>query len=251
MSVTTKLGEEYYEVLKIHGLFGLLGGTREKIVDELVLKGGMRVLDVGSGDGLFAITFAKKLSGGMIIGIDIDQDELQEAREHAESAKATCDFRKMDAYDLEFDNEYFDVVGCFLSLGEICSSKNNLEKVLVEMIRVLKKEGQIVLGVLTPNEATKNQKLLMKILEEFGWRFFEMSDFLNILEMKGFSVRCETYDTNLHFKSEEALEFLDYGFGVKCFPKWKAIWKKYEPLIEKLRLGMRITGIFARNHHGA
>ncbi len=250
MSAPTKLGEEYYEVLKVHGLFGLLGGIREKIVDALVLKRGMRVLDVGSGDGLFAITFAKTLSGGKIIGIDNDQDEVLEARKHAESAEAICEFRTMDAHDLEFDNEYFDVVGCFLSLEEICASTNNLERVLAEMIRVLKKEGQIVLGVLTTNEPTQRQKLLRNFLEEFGWKFFEISDFLNILEKKGFSVRCETYDTNLHLKSKEALEFLEQGFGVKCFPKWKAIWKKYEPLVEKLRLGMWITGVFAQHHLG-
>lgn len=244
MSIPTKLGEEYYKVLKIHGQFGLLNGIREKVVDELILMKGMKVLDIGSGDGLFAITFSKKLSRGMVVGIDIDQDEIQDAEEHARSTKATCEFKKMDAYKLEFKNEYFDIVGCFLSLEEICSSKNDLEKLLVEMTRVIKKGGQIVLCVLTLDEDNKSQKLLMKILEEFGWKFFKKSDFIKILQKRTFSIRSKIYDANLHLKSEEALKFLDFGFGIKDLPNWESVWRKYKSLIEKIGLEMKVTAIF-------
>lgn len=243
--IFTKLGNDYYKILEIHGYYGLLGGVRERVVDDLDLKNGMKILDIGSGDGLFAITFSKKLSNSEVIGIDVDEENILDAIEHAETAKAKCKFLKMNAYELSFPDKYFDVVGCFLGLGEICHSIDDVAKILDKVKRVLKRNGQVILCDLMRNRIGKEERLLMKILEEMGFTFFKKLDLTKILKSVGSSVKFKSYDTNLHLKSREALVFLDH-YGLKSVHNWRSIWRKYKLLIEKYSLKIKIGCLYGR-----
>lgn len=74
-------------------------------------RAAVRVLDVGTGPGFFAITLARM--GYSVSAVDYTPAMLDEARRNARSAGLglhAIDFRRMNAADLEFSTGSFDVV---------------------------------------------------------------------------------------------------------------------------------------------
>lgn len=98
-------------------------------------KESISILDVGCGPGFFSIILAK--AGYKVTGIDYTSKMLEKAKENSRDLLIKINFMKMDAQNLQFNDESFDVV----------ISRNltwNLEKPSIaykEWIRVLKKEG--------------------------------------------------------------------------------------------------------------
>ena len=68
----------------------------------------LRILDVGTGTGYFAILLAGE--GHALTGIDLTAAMLAEAEETARQRKLSIDFRQMDAQALDFPNDSFDVI---------------------------------------------------------------------------------------------------------------------------------------------
>ncbi len=66
-----------------------------------------KILDIGCGTGRHSVELAKR--GYRVVGIDLSDSQLRRAREKAEEAGVTIDFRKKDARLLNF-NKDFDVV---------------------------------------------------------------------------------------------------------------------------------------------
>ena len=66
------------------------------------------ILDVGTGTGFFAILLAEK--GHRVEGIDLTPAMLEEARWLAKQRNLDITFREMDAQNLEYPNDSFDVV---------------------------------------------------------------------------------------------------------------------------------------------
>lgn len=75
------------------------------------LAPGMSILDVGSGPGNITVDLAALVAPGRVIGVDNSADVVEQARKLAESRGVTnVEFRVGDAYDLEFEDDEFDVV---------------------------------------------------------------------------------------------------------------------------------------------
>lgn len=106
---------------------------------------GGRVLDVGTGEGEFIDTLMKTLKDyDSFVGIDYCSSD--ESRKHMESAKKRFEgrparFFEMNAESLKFEDGSFDTVCISHSLHHLA----NIDKVLVEMKRVLKKGGTFIL----------------------------------------------------------------------------------------------------------
>ena len=66
------------------------------------------ILDVGTGTGFFAILLAEK--GHRVEGIDLTPAMLEEARWLAKQRNLDITFREMDAQNLDYPNDSFDVV---------------------------------------------------------------------------------------------------------------------------------------------
>ena len=68
----------------------------------------LRVLDVGTGPGFYAIILARR--GYRVTAVDFSEEMLREARRNAGALAAHIDFRQMDAQHLCFPDGSFDVI---------------------------------------------------------------------------------------------------------------------------------------------
>lgn len=79
-------------------------GECDFIEQEVAFNKSVKILDIGCGTGRHSIELSKR--GYSITGIDLSDSMLARAREKAEKQGLKIDFRKYDARDLPFNNEY-------------------------------------------------------------------------------------------------------------------------------------------------
>jgi len=77
------------------------------IIKTLGLTGNERILDLACGFGRHALSFAQK--GYSVIGVDITEDYINDARTAAQKENLDAEFIHADIRDMHFSNE-FDVV---------------------------------------------------------------------------------------------------------------------------------------------
>ncbi|ABR48173.1 Methyltransferase type 11 [Alkaliphilus metalliredigens QYMF] len=98
----------------------------------------LKVLDVGTGSGFFAVLLAQE--GHDVTGIDYTPNMLKHAEETARKFNVKLDLRQMDAQNLEFEDESFDLI----VTRNLMWNLEFPEKAYREWIRVLKKGGKII-----------------------------------------------------------------------------------------------------------
>jgi SAM-dependent methyltransferase len=120
--------------------------ARDRIVKLAELKEGLRVLDVATGPGLLARQIAPLVgTSGYIIGVDIAEETLKQARQKAtEGNLPQIRFEVADAEALPFDDTSFDRVLCSQGLMHFPQA----ETAILEFKRVLKPGGKLVASVL-------------------------------------------------------------------------------------------------------
>lgn len=88
---------------------GIDGDSWQRLIEShLPHKSNLKVLDVGTGAGAFAIILSRL--GHKVIGIDLSSKMLNEAKKNILHHKCNVELFKMNAQQLTFDNEYFDLV---------------------------------------------------------------------------------------------------------------------------------------------
>ncbi len=120
---------------------------RHQMVNDLDLKPGDIVLDVGSGPGLWSNSLAEKIApNGRIIGIDYSGDAISCAQQNLENSdyknKNLIEYLQGDFFNIPFPEDTFDVVFCSNSLMYFTDSQK--EQLLKEQKRVAKKGGRVV-----------------------------------------------------------------------------------------------------------
>jgi len=106
------------------------------------LKPGQSLLDCGCGPGSLTVGFAQLLAPGRVIGIDRETEQLTAAIAWAEENNLdNLRFDAGDVYALPFDDASFDIVFCSAVLGSVSKP----ERVVQEMVRVLKQGGIIAM----------------------------------------------------------------------------------------------------------
>ena len=76
--------------------------------EKLSAAAPLKILDIGTGAGFFAILLAQL--GHKVTGIDMSADMLHQAKQNVLAAGCSAEFRKMNAQELDFAAETFDVV---------------------------------------------------------------------------------------------------------------------------------------------
>jgi len=217
----------------------------KQVLGYLVLEGKV-MLEVGCGNGLYTIKFSEL--GQDIIGIDMNEEALIQARKNKLQLNGSGEFIRACAANLPFRNSCFDVVIAIETLEHV----QNQERALREASRVLRKDGYIVAYV--PNRryplethgiriGKKANYVLHREVPFFSWaprfirkrfetaRIYSRREIVGTIEKEGFIVRVVDFMypplDRLSSKFAKALlrRFLAYlegnsltkGFGMSIF----------------------------------
>lgn len=127
-----------------------------ELVSKLGVEPGMKVLDLGCGDGTTAVPAAKL--GAQVLGVDIASNLVAAGNKRVEKEGLTnIKFQEGDASNLQdLDNESFDLVVTIF--GAMFAPKPF--DVASEMVRVTKPGGRIVMGNWIPGDPTLVAQIL-------------------------------------------------------------------------------------------
>lgn len=126
---------------------------------------GLRVLDVGCGEGRFCRMLSAR--GAETVGIDPTAGLIARAKE----MHPTGDYRIGEAEALQFEDGAFDIVVGYLVLIDI----DDIKTAIREMVRVLKSGGRILIANLNSFTTTMANPW---IRDDRGWRlYFAMDDY--------------------------------------------------------------------------
>ena len=131
-------------------------GSGDAVVNSAGVGRGMKVLDLGCGDGTTALPEARL--GADVLGVDIAANLVEAARQRAAAeGLSNCRFQEGDASNLEgvADRTFDLVVSIF---GAMFAPKPF--DVAKEMVRVTKPGGRIVMGNWIPNDPTLVAQIL-------------------------------------------------------------------------------------------
>lgn len=163
-------------------------------IDEMLnfseAKQPTKILDVGCGIGGTSRHLAKKFPNATVKGISLSQNQVNRGNSlAAERGLTNCSFEVMDALDMKFEDDTFDLVWACES-GEHMPDK---KKYVEEMTRVLKPGGTLVIACWCQREETptnpftpKDRKDLQFLYDEWAHPYFiSVQEFGRLMEGTG------------------------------------------------------------------
>jgi len=118
-------GSDYHQSVILPGALKMLAPRK-----------GEKILDVGCGQGVFARRLVE--AGAEVTGIDASKDLINAAQKRSPKIR----YLTADAANMKmFQSESFDAVSCIMAIMNM----DPLEAVVREMVRVLKRGGQMLL----------------------------------------------------------------------------------------------------------
>ena len=147
----------------------------------------LRVLDVGCGPGDLSIRMSQKCHE--VRGVDVTPEMIQIAEEKAAFAPPNVYFQQADACDLPFEDHSFDTV---MSVNAL-QAMTQPEKAILEMSRVLKPGGQLLLITYCYGDSSfSDSESLINWAVKYGtqavWQSFKLAQLVDLLQTNGFEV---------------------------------------------------------------
>jgi ubiquinone biosynthesis O-methyltransferase len=167
-----------------------LGSATERRERALILElvgdvRGRRILDVGCGDGEFALELTRR--GANVTGIDASPAMIGAARALAARTKTSTSFHVGLAERLPFEAERFDIV---TAIAILCFVEEPAP-VLREIARVLRPSGRLVIGELGKWSSWAAARRIRAMLGSQLWRqsrFRTAGELRSLAEQAGLTV---------------------------------------------------------------
>lgn len=121
------------------------GTVAPDLVSFAGIERGHKVLDVGCGTGVAALTAARR--GARVTGVDLTPTLIERAKENSQIAKVEVDWHIGDAEQLSFPDATFDVV--MSQFGHMFAPQADVA--VRQMLRVLKPGGTIAFSTWPPD----------------------------------------------------------------------------------------------------
>jgi len=112
-----------------------------KLLEKVQLRNGETILDVATGTGEPGISAAKLIPNGTVVGIDLSEEMIQIANQHANEQRVTNYSAQVEdlSQGFSFADNYFDKVVCRFGIMYFPDPASDLK----EVARVLKPGGRI------------------------------------------------------------------------------------------------------------
>ncbi|MDP3093265.1 MAG: class I SAM-dependent methyltransferase [bacterium] len=142
----------------------------DKLIERSGIRKGMKVLDLGCGNGAFT-TFVARIVGedGIVYALDIQPDMLRQLEDKLNKLEnkdiKNIKLIESDAYELPFENDSLDLVYMVTVLQEI----PDRQKALKEVKRVLKSDGILAVSELLPDPDYVLKSTAIKICKRAGF----------------------------------------------------------------------------------
>jgi ubiquinone biosynthesis O-methyltransferase len=164
-----------------------LGTITDALESRLIFEllgpaGGLRILDVGCGDGVLSAELARQ--GANVTGLDADRQMLAAAHRRADESSVHLDLVLGRAEALPFDDAAFDRV---LAATVLCFV-GEADRAMAEMARVLKPGGRLVVGELGRLSLWAAHRRLRGWLGSRTWRaarFWTARELRRLMETAG------------------------------------------------------------------
>jgi ubiquinone/menaquinone biosynthesis C-methylase UbiE len=122
-------------------------------------------LDVATGTGVMALEAARHLPAGSVVGVDLSDGMLRQARAKAQAQQLrNATFRQMDVDDLDFPQDHFDIVTCSFGLFFM----GDMEGAMRRLAHTVKPGGQIAISSFTETAFSPFAPAFLSLYEDFG-----------------------------------------------------------------------------------
>jgi ubiquinone/menaquinone biosynthesis C-methylase UbiE len=197
----------YDSLSKTYDIWGQLAETRarNRALELADIKDGQKILEVAVGTGLAFYEIVKRNPKGINIGVDISTGMLKKAKKRlGKLPEANYELKVESAFDLEAEDNYFDLLMNNYMFDLIAFDE--MDAILKEFRRVLKKDGKLILVNMTEGETFGSgiYNLIYRVSPKSfgGCRAVRLSD---KLQEHGFEVRTREYYQQMWFPSEVIL----------------------------------------------
>ncbi len=142
---------------------------KPRLVEQMKIKKGYRILDLGCGTATLTIMIKKAQPEAEVIGLDIDPKILAFARLKVEREGFDITFELSTATELPYPDEYFDRVVSSMVFHHL--NRENKVRTLKEIFRILRPGGEMHIA-----DFGKPHNAFMYLISLFARHFEETSD---------------------------------------------------------------------------
>jgi ubiquinone/menaquinone biosynthesis C-methylase UbiE len=203
----SEIPQVYDSLSKTYDIWGKLAETkaRNRAIEFADIDDGQKILEVAVGTGLAFYEIVNKNPNGTNTGIDISQGMLNKAKKRLLSLSgANYQLKIGNAFNIEEETEHFDLLVNSYMFDLIAFDE--MDSVLTEFKRVLKKDGKLILVNMTTGETFGSgiYSLIYRLSPRAfgGCRGVRLSE---KLQQNGFQVQTREYHQQLLFPSEVIL----------------------------------------------
>jgi ubiquinone/menaquinone biosynthesis C-methylase UbiE len=204
-----RIGSVYDKIAPIYDIWGKLteSHARNRGIELAEIVDGQSILEVAVGTGLAFYEIVKRNQNGMNTGIDLSKGMLERAKKRvSQFSAANYSLELGSAFNLNIKDESIDTLVNNYMFDLI--PFEDMDKILMEFKRILKKDGKLILINMTEGErfGSKLYDFIYNISPKTmgGCRGVKL---VERLQQQGFKVEVREYYQQMLFPSEVILAY--------------------------------------------